>query len=99
MPITLSLNKEFFESIGVQLDDEMRKALSEHYDSTLSDRVTTEIVETLNDDQLQALQALKDAPDEELQTWLVANVPELNEIIEDEVAILLGEIAENSDKL
>jgi succinate dehydrogenase flavin-adding protein (antitoxin of CptAB toxin-antitoxin module) len=95
----LSLNKEFLESIGVHLDDETQKALSEHYDTTLSDRVTTEIVEELGDEQLRELQMLKDASDEELQAWLVTNVPELNEIIEDEVAILLGEIAENSDKL
>lgn len=95
----LSLSKEFLTGIGVELDDETHKLLSEHYDTTLSDRVTTEIVEELDDEQLQQLQALKGAPDEQLQAWLTANVPELSEIIEDEVAILLGEIAENSDKL
>jgi hypothetical protein len=34
-----------------------------------------------------------------LKNWLVENVPDLSEIIQDEVAILLGEIVENSDEI
>lgn len=92
------LNKTFLNEIGITLTPAEEKALSEQYEATLNDRVTTEIVESLTPAQLGQLEQYKNAPDDQLQQWLVANVPSLNEIIEDEVAILLGEIAENSDK-
>lgn len=93
------LSKQFLKDIGLSLDDQTYGALSEHYEQTLSDRVISEIVNELNEAQLLELQSLKNTEPGVLQNWLVVNVPQLSEIIEDEIAILLGEIAESSDKL
>lgn len=93
------LSKKFLNSIGVELDDKAYAALSEHYEQTLNDRVFKEIVEELTEQQLKELQTLKQASSEELEKWLVNNVPQLDEIVEDEIAILLGEIAENSSNI
>ena len=40
-----------------------------------------------------------DAPAEEIDAWIRARVPEYDEIIEDNVAIVLGELANNSDAI
>ncbi len=93
------LNKKFLEGIGVELNEQTFDALSEHYEQTLNERVMAEIVDGLDQDQLQALHSLEGGEADPLSAWLVANVPQLDEIIEDEVAILLGEIAENGDQI
>ncbi len=93
------LNKKFLEGIGVELDEQTLNALSEHYERTLNERVMAEIVDGLDEDQLEKLHSLESGEADLLSAWLVTNVPQLDEIIEDEVAILLGEIAENSDQL
>jgi hypothetical protein len=93
------LNKKFLEDIGVTLDDQTYAALSQHYEETLNDRVISEIVDELDERQLEELNNLKGGSTDILQQWLQETVPQLDEIIEDEIAILLGEIAENSDIL
>ena len=93
------LNKQLLQSLGIQMTDEHFELLSEHFETTLDERVTAEIALELTDEQLSELEAMVTAPDDQLQAWLQANVPDIKEIIEDETAILLGEMAEHSDKL
>lgn len=91
------LNKEFLHNIGIDLDEVSYQALSGHYEETLFHRVTQEIVEELSEEQLTQLHTLA-GKDTELGAWLKLNVPQLREIVEDEIAILLGEIAEHGDR-
>ena len=90
------LDKRFLDELGVSLTPEAYEAFSSHYEDTLHERVAAEIVEELDEQQLAQLHSFGSKSDEELQEWLKANVPQLKDIIEDEVAILLGEIAENN---
>ena len=39
------------------------------------------------------------APAEEIDAWIREHIPEYDEIIEDNVAIVLGELVENSDAI
>jgi hypothetical protein len=93
------LNKQFLQDIGVTLDDQTYETLSEHYEETLNERVIIEIVDELDEKQLEELHSLTSQDDSMLNQWLVANIPKLDEIIEDEIAILLGEITESSQKI
>jgi len=93
------LSKSFLASIGINLDDDKCTALSQHYEDTLNERVIEQIVEELDENQLNELAHYRNGNAENLQQWLVTNVPQLDEIIEDEIAILLGEIAENSEEI
>ena len=61
--------------------------------------MTNELIAELSDEQVDELAALRGGTDEELAAWLKQNVPDLKEIIEDETAILLGELAEHGDNL
>lgn len=92
------LDKKFLNELGVVLDDDAYSAFSEHYEDHLRERVVDEITSELDETQLAELHSFETKSDEELQEWLKTNVPQLKEIIEDEVAILLGDIAEDSRK-
>ncbi|HUO61885.1 MAG TPA: hypothetical protein VMT96_00330 [Candidatus Bathyarchaeia archaeon] len=94
-----ALTKEFLESIGVQLDDEAFAAFAEHFDSTLKERILTDIVDELDDEQLVQLEQLKNSEGDELWRWIQTNVKDLSDIISEEVDILLGDVAENADSI
>ena len=96
MPI---LTKEFLEQIGIHLDDESIAQLSEQAEEKLYQRVFNEIIELSDSAQLEELKKLEEMDDESAQAWLQANVEDFDEIVEDEIAILLGEIAENADNI
>lgn len=93
------LNKQFLSDIGVVLDDQTYKALSEHYEETLNNRIIEAITDDLDEHQLEELSRLKNTDEQSLQAWLATNVPQLDEIIEGEVAVLMGDIAESADDI
>lgn len=90
------LDKSFLNEIGVNLADTEYQLMSDIYETALSDRVVSSIVSGLSEPQLEQLHEYRSKTDEDLQNWLKTNVPELKDIIENEIEILLGEIAENS---
>ena len=92
-------SKEFLASLGISLDDSTYTLFDNHVEQTLNERVIESMADELTDEQLVELGQLDMSDHAILQNWLVANVAELNAIIEDEVAILLGEIAENSQSI
>lgn len=93
------LHKQFLTNLGVNLTDDELTVLAEHIESTLSERVIDEIVLLLDDDQAAELASLKGADNSIVESWLDQNVTDLKEIIEDEVDIMLSELAENADQL
>lgn len=90
---------QLLKDLGIELSEQDSSALAEHIDSTLRQRVIDEIVDYLDESQTQELAGLNGAEETVIEQWLKNNVPELKEIIEDEVDILLGEIAQKADSL
>lgn len=94
------ITKELLEEFGIATPETEVPAVLEHLNTTLDERVGAEVTESLTDEQLEALLTVQEnGSDEEVGAWLAENVPELEAITEDEIAILLGEIAENADNL
>ena len=95
------VTKAQLNSIGINLPEDQMQALIQHVEDTINSQIGEEIVESLDDDQLKELVQMQDndAPAEEIDTWIRARVPEYDEIIEDNVAIVLGELADNSDAI
>lgn len=91
------LTKEIVEQLGVHLTEDEYTSLAEHFESTLDERVINEIVLTLTPEQAKVLSTLQQSSDDDLLAWLQANVPDLSDIVADEIDILLGELAEHSD--
>ena len=93
------LSKQLIQDLGIELSEQDYASLSEHFETTLQERVINEITMELSPEQAQELATMQSASDEDLLTWLQANVPDLAEIVSDEVDILLGELAENSEAI
>ena len=95
------VTKAQLNSIGINLPEDQMQALIHHIEDTINSQIGEEIVESLDDDQLKELVQMQDndASAEEIDAWIRARVPEYDEIIEDNVAIVLGELADNSDAI
>ena len=92
------ITKQLLRDAGIELQDGEIDALLAHLNTTLEERVGAEITEALDDDQLAELAELQEeSTSEEVAAWLEKNVPELQQITQDEIDILLGELAENTD--
>ncbi len=74
-------------------EDEVEAYLAQA-NQTLAERIGAEITDSLTDEEIDEMVGVQEAGDAAaLQAWLIANVPELGEIVQDEVDILLGELA------
>lgn len=93
------LSKEFLQSIGIELDDATYASFVEHFEDTLNQRIIDEIVDELDESQIVQFNQLKDTDGDQMWQWVQTNVPELPNIIDDEIDILLGELAENADHI
>ena len=95
------VTKAQMNSIGVNLPDDQMQVLIQHVEETINERISEEVVESLTDEQLLELIKMQDsnAPAEEIDAWIRERVPEYDEIIEDNVTIVLGELVENSDAI
>lgn len=96
--MTPFITKALLDSAGISVKPEDEATLLDHLNTTLQERVGLEITDSLDDEQLEALATLQEnGGAEAVQQWLTDNVPELGDIVKDEIDILLGEIAENAD--
>lgn len=90
-----ALTKEYLESLGVEFpDDASYASFIDHYHSTVYQRTVDRIVAELDDQQIIELDHFKDQGDKELNSWLIANVPEFGDIVKEEVYSLIGEIVD-----
>lgn len=88
------------QQIGLDKSGSELNLLLTHLNEQLEERVGAEIVESLSDDKLaEYLETQENSSSEELGKWLQANVPELQEIVQDEIDILLGDLAENAEDI
>lgn len=93
------IDQDFLSSLGITLDEQAFQSFDEHFQATLRGRILEEIVSELTPEQAEQLASLEGASDSDLQQWLATNVPDLQDIVSDEIDILLGEVAESVEKL
>ncbi len=94
------ITKELIESLNINLSGQDAETLLTHLNETLQERVGAEITESLGDEQLKDLLDVQEKGDNQaVAVWLQANVPELEAIVQDEVDILLGEVASSGDAI
>lgn len=94
------ITEDNLKSLGIDLEGKDVTSLLTHLNDTLEERVGAEITDALNDEQLKTLVDMQENADEaEVGKWLQENVPEFEQIVQDEIDILLGELAENTDSI
>lgn len=92
------ITRELLEQAGINLENKDIDALLAHLNQELEERVGAEITASLSDEQLKEMLDIQEhATEDQLVDWMTENVPKLDQITQDEVDIILGELAENAD--
>lgn len=98
--ISNEIINKLLNQLEVSLDANTVDLLTDHMQDILNERIGMEIIDSLSDDQLIEYAQLSEGNDEpQIIDWLQKNVPDLQEIISDQIDILVGELVENSDSL
>ena len=94
------ITKDDLDGIGIEISIDHEKTFVEHVNNMLKERVGLAIAANFSDEQLAKMRELVQADDKvALQTWINEQVSDLDEIIEDEVDILLGDIVKNKENI
>lgn len=74
------LDDKFLQDVGLgDLPDDQKKAFLDHFREQLELRVGTRLSEGLSDAQLEEFESFIDRKDEQVNAWLMANVPSYTE--------------------
>lgn len=85
---------------GIAVDDATVDALLQHLNDTIEERIGAEIIEALDDEQLKELLALQEKDSEDqVGEWIAAHVPDYEQIVQDNIDITVGELAESTDAI
>lgn len=94
------ITKQSLLALGITLDDATADSLLAHLNQTVEERVGVEITEELDDDQLKELIDLQEtANDEQIGAWIAIHVPDYRQIVQDNIDIVIGELAEGTDHI
>jgi len=94
------ITQQQLDDLGIDIGDQDITTLLAHLNDTLQERIGEQVTDSLDDDQLKELLAVQEkGNEEEVGAWIEAHVPELQEIVEDEHDILMGELADGADTI
>lgn len=95
------ITEDSLKKFGINIPKEDIESLLTHLNDTIEERVGTEITEALDDSQLKVLVDMQEnaTSDEEIGKWLSENVPDFEQIVQDEIDIALGDLAESSQDI
>lgn len=95
------ITKEQLNSIGINLPDEEMQALIQHTEDTINERISEEVIDSLDDQQIEELASMQEsnAPADQIEAWVIERVPDYQEIVEDNTTIVLGELAEGVEQI
>lgn len=92
------ITKDSLAALGVTLNEHDADSLIAHLNDLVESRIGNEVVESLDEKQLEELVKLQaTASDDELGAWITAHVPDYEQVIQDNIDIVIGELAENAD--
>lgn len=91
------ITKQQLINLGIDIDDEAIDSLLAHLNETVEERVGADIAASLSYDQLKELLALQEtASDEELGKWIASRITDHEQIVQDTIDIVLGELADGA---
>lgn len=91
---------KLLKSLDVQMNEDHKAAFVEHLNEQLQERVGLAIADLLDEDELDEYIKISDSGNKEAtQRFIAEYLPDIQDIISDELDILLGDIAESSDDL
>ena len=96
----MNFTPELLTTLGISLSSDDQTSLLNELQTTLQERVGLAIFDLLDDDEANTLLNLQEKGDDNtISKWIVANVPEYSDLVQDEYDILVGELAEKASAL
>lgn len=93
-----NIDKETLKALGITFSEEKEATILEALQTVLEERVGEAVAEVLEDDKLADLAKLAEAGDQEvIRKWVIDNVPDYQQIVNDEYDIMLGQLAADAD--
>lgn len=94
------VTKDNLIALGIKLGDQDVNSLITHLNETIEERIGVEITESLSDEQLDEMVELQQtADDQQLGEWITRNVPEYLQIVQDNIDIVVGELASGTSTI
>lgn len=91
-----TIEESVLVEMGINLKENEMIAFLERINNELNDRVGTELLEELSIEKIDEYNVFAQTADPmQIGQWLYDEIPEFNEIIQDEIDIMLGDIAED----
>ena len=96
----MNFTPELLTKLGINLSHDDQASLLNELQTTLQERVGLALFDLLDDDEANTLLALQESGDDNaISEWIVINVPEYSDVVQDEYDILVGELAEKASAL
>lgn len=93
----MNFTPSLLADLGINLPADAEAELLEHLTTTLQERVGLAIFDLLDDSQAEALITLQEHGNEKvIADWIQTNVPDYQDVIQDEYDILVADLAENA---
>ena len=94
------ITQQTLTDLGINIPADKSQDIIDHLNTTLSERIGAEIIDSLDDEKGQELVALQETNEQAVVAkWLQENVEEIEEIVQDEIEILLAEIVDEGESL
>lgn len=88
------LTKEDLKEAGITTPEGQADEFVRHVNISLDERIGAEIASSLSNKEVDEMHKVQEAGDEAvLQAWISEHVPDLIEIVQDEIEALLDELA------
>lgn len=92
------ITKDTLLTLGIDLSGHDLDSLISHLNDTVEERIGAEITESLSDTELEELVTLQEAASEqEIGAWVAKHVPDFQQIVQDNIDIVIGELADSAD--
>ncbi len=93
-----TIKQEHLEAMGINLSNNAMESLLKVVNDELDGRVGNAVLAELDETQVKEYLEIKDnLSDDETAKWLGDRIPDLAQIVQDEIDIILGDIAEKAD--
>lgn len=91
----ITIDENTLTSLGINLGDDADSFLKD-LEQQLHERVGAALLELLDDEEAKEFIALSEAGDDDAtESWINTHIPDYEDVVQDEVDILLGEIAQS----
>ena len=92
------ITEDMLTDLGIDLAGEDKVAVLAQLNDTLQERIGVEISQLLDETELEELQELQESSSDEIvDEWLEKHVPNLEDIVSNNVVALLDEMTKDAD--